>query len=128
MQYVLITFKLTTSAFLREQLREQHELTQEIGNAITSMPITEPIDEDELETELAALEQEKLDEDMLKPGTMPVRLPNGPTGDSKSFNSFPISFLLDPNFLPCPFFSPSPTHLPYHFFTILRTPPKGELS
>ncbi|KAM0800835.1 Snf7-domain-containing protein [Usnea florida] len=55
-----------------EQLREQHELTQEIGNAITSMPITEPIDEDELEADLAALEQENLDEKMLKTGTMPV--------------------------------------------------------
>lgn len=56
----------------REQLREQHELTQEIGNAITSMPITEPIDEDELEADLAALEQENLDEKMLKTGTVPV--------------------------------------------------------
>jgi charged multivesicular body protein 4A/B len=56
----------------REQLREQHELTQEIGNAITSMPITEPIDEDELEKDLADLEQEKLDEQMLKSGTVPV--------------------------------------------------------
>ncbi|KAL9000519.1 MAG: hypothetical protein Q9169_000812 [Polycauliona sp. 2 TL-2023] len=55
-----------------EQLREQHELTQEIGNAITSMPITEPIDEDELEADLAALEQEKLDEKMLDTGTVPV--------------------------------------------------------
>lgn len=65
------------------------------------MPITEPIDEDELETELAALEQEKLDEDMLKTGTMPVMsplngLPNGPTGDSKCFSppfSFPFIYL-----------------------------------
>ncbi|KAG8529422.1 ESCRT-III subunit protein snf7 [Bacidia gigantensis] len=52
-----------------EQLREQHELTQEIGTAITSMPITEPIDEDELEGELAAMEQEKLDNQMLSTGT-----------------------------------------------------------
>ena len=70
----------------REQLREQHELTQEIGNAITSMPITEPIDEDELEADLAALEQENLDEKMLKTGTMPVadslnRLPKAANGE-----------------------------------------------
>lgn len=97
---------LIPSAFSREQLREQHELTQEIGNAITSMPITEPIDEDELEAELATLEQEKLDEDMLKTGTMPVasplnRLPNGPTGDSKSLNLPPsfFGFLLRSTFL-----------------------------
>ena len=73
----------------REQLREQHELTQEIGNAITSMPITEPIDEDELEADLAALEQENLDEKMLKTGTVPVadslnRLPKAANGESKS--------------------------------------------
>ncbi len=56
----------------REQLREQHELTQEIGNAITSMPITEPIDEDELESELNQMEQEKVDETMLRGGPVPV--------------------------------------------------------
>ena len=74
----------------REQLREQHELTQEIGNAITSMPITEPIDEDELEADLAALEQENLDEKMLKTGTMPVadslnRLPKAANGEREFF-------------------------------------------
>lgn len=72
----------------REQLREQHELTQEIGNAITSMPITEPIDEDELEADLAALEQEKLDEKMLNTGTVPVsdsltRMPAAADGPRK---------------------------------------------
>lgn len=78
----------TDTVTLREQLREQHELTQEIGNAITSMPITEPIDEDELEADLAALEQENLDEKMLTTGTMPVadslnRLPKAANGESK---------------------------------------------
>lgn len=77
----------------REQLREQHELTQEIGNAITSMPITEPIDEDELEADLAALEQENLDEKMLKTGTVPVadslsRMPKAANGESKCKPSF----------------------------------------
>ena len=47
------------------------------------MPITEPVDEDELETELEAMEQENLDKELLKTGTVPVadRLPaaaNGP--------------------------------------------------
>ena len=78
----------------REQLREQHELTQEIGNAITSMPITDPIDEDELEADLAALEQENLDEKMLKTGTVPQdnlqRLPAVVNGESR----FPLA--------PCP--------------------------
>ena len=77
----------------REQLREQHELTQEIGNAITSMPITEPIDEDELEADLAAMEQEKLDEQMLATGTVPQdslqRLPQGVNGERESHTLFP---------------------------------------
>ena len=33
------------------------------------MPITEPIDEEELEQDLAAMEQEKLDSQMLSTGT-----------------------------------------------------------
>lgn len=96
---------LTLIFFLREQLREQHELTQEIGNAITSMPITEPVDEDELQADLDKLEQEALDEKMLRTGTVPVadslsnRLPAGPTGASTSLLFLPpllffLSFLL----------------------------------
>lgn len=86
---------LTLVFFLREQLREQHELTQEIGNAITSMPITEPVDEDELQADLDKLEQEALDEKMLRTGTVPVadslsnRLPAGPTGASTSLLFLP---------------------------------------
>ena len=54
------------------------------------MPITEPIDEDELEADLAQLEQENLDEKMLKTGTLPVadslnRLPSGVNGECKTF-------------------------------------------
>ncbi len=50
------------------------------------MPITEPIDEDELEADLAALEQENLDEKMLKTGTVPVadslsRMPKAANGE-----------------------------------------------
>ncbi len=86
---------LTAHAGNREQLREQHELTQEIGNAITSMPITEPIDEDELEADLAALEQENLDEKMLKTGTVPQdqlqrTLPVGVNGECE-FSIFFVS-------------------------------------
>lgn len=69
-------------------------MTQEIGNAITSMPITEPIDEDELEADLAALEQENLDEKMLKTGTVPVadglsRMPKAANGESTFHPSTP---------------------------------------
>ena len=72
--------------FLREKLREQHALGEEIAAAMTSVPIGEAIDEDELETELEGLEQEALDEKMLKTGTVPVsdrvhQLPAGVNGE-----------------------------------------------
>ena len=60
------------------------------------MPITEPVDEDELEADLAALEQEKLDEKMLNTGTVPVsdsltRMPAAADGPRK-----PLPFLTFP--------------------------------
>lgn len=72
----------------REKLREQHALGEEIASAITSAPIGEPIDETELDDELAELEQEQLDDKMLKTGTVPVsdeihRLPAVSNGESK---------------------------------------------
>lgn len=61
------------------------------------MPITEPIDEDELEADLAELEQEKLDETMLKTGTVPVadslsRAPKAANGERK-FPRHPLPLL-----------------------------------
>jgi charged multivesicular body protein 4 len=63
-------------------------LGEEIANAITSAPIGEPVDEDELNEELAELEQEQLDNKMLKTGTVPVsdeihRLPAAANGERK---------------------------------------------
>ncbi|KUI58547.1 Vacuolar-sorting protein SNF7 [Cytospora mali] len=55
-----------------DKLREQTALSDEIINAITSNQIGDPIDEDELEDELADLQQSALDEQMLKTGTVPV--------------------------------------------------------
>ena len=70
----------------REDLREQHAIGEEISEAITSGVTTGGIDEDELDEELAELQQEKLDEDMLKTGNVPVndkvatgRLPAAPS-------------------------------------------------
>ena len=64
----------------REGLGEQRALAEEIGNAIANGPAAgEPIDEGELEEDLARLEQEDLDEKMLKTGTVPV-LPSGLNG------------------------------------------------
>ena len=61
---------------------------EEIASAITSAPIGEPIDETELDDELAELEQEQLDNKMLKTGTVPVsdeihRLPAAANGESE---------------------------------------------
>ncbi|EFZ01794.1 SNF7 domain protein [Metarhizium robertsii] len=55
-----------------DELREQNALSEEIVNAITSNHIGEVIDDDELEDELDQLQQEKLDEDILKTGSVPV--------------------------------------------------------
>lgn len=69
----------------REDLREQHAIGEEISEAITSGVTSTGIDEDELDEELAELQQEKLDEEMLKTGNVPVndtvaagRLPAAP--------------------------------------------------
>ncbi|KAF7510245.1 ESCRT-III subunit protein snf7 [Endocarpon pusillum] len=70
-----------------EELREQHALGEEIANAISSPPIGEPIDEDDLEAELEGMEQEAIDERMLKTGTVPVAdLPGVANGPIKGKN------------------------------------------
>lgn len=77
---------LTLYSF-REELREQHALGEEIANAISSPPIGEPIDEDDLEAELEGMEQEAIDERMLKTGTVPVAdLPGVANGPIKGKN------------------------------------------
>lgn len=63
---------MTTISCTRDELREQNALSDEIVNAITNNPIGDPLDEDELEAELDELQQEKLDEDILKTGNVPV--------------------------------------------------------
>jgi len=55
-----------------DELREQHALGEVIATAITSAPIGEPIDEQDLEDELEGMEQEAMDERMLKTGPTPV--------------------------------------------------------
>ncbi|KAJ5385199.1 Snf7 [Penicillium concentricum] len=55
-----------------EELQDQHALSTEIGNVITSFPIGEQPDEGELDEELENLEQEAMDAKMLHTGTVPV--------------------------------------------------------
>jgi hypothetical protein len=73
----------------REQLQEQHVLSAEIGTAITSVPIGEQPDEEELDAELEGLEQEAMDERMVNTGFVPVgtqldRLPAAGNTERKS--------------------------------------------
>jgi charged multivesicular body protein 4 len=79
-----------------EDLREQHAIGEEIADALTQGNSMQGVDEDELEDELAELQQEELDNKMLKTGTVPVsdrelRLPSQPVGESE--------------FMTCPFWS-----------------------
>lgn len=79
---------LLTRACYREDLRDQHAIGEEIGEALTSGITASGIDEDELDEELAELQQEKLDEQMLNTGNVPVgdtvgRLPQAPHTEVK---------------------------------------------
>lgn len=78
----------------RDKLREQQALANDIAEVITSTPFGEAVDEGELEDELANLEQETIDERMVKTGTIPVadqlnRLPVAGNGERTSFPPFP---------------------------------------
>ena len=62
-----------------EDLREQHAIGEEIGEAITQSVGVSAIDDGELDEELEALQQEELDNKMLETGAMPAnRLPSAP--------------------------------------------------
>jgi charged multivesicular body protein 4A/B len=83
---------MLTFIVYRAQLQEQNALSEEIVNAITSNQVGEPIDDEELEDELEAMQQEQLDERMLKSGPVPVsdslnRMPAVGNGERRS--SFP---------------------------------------
>lgn len=68
----------------REELREQHAIGEEIGEAITQSIGNTGLDESELDDELEALQQEELDNKMLGTGSVPAdkiqRLPTAPEG------------------------------------------------
>ena len=93
MRPVTRLFLLTDT--LRDQLREQHQLSEEIAQAITNNPLGEQPDEDELDAELEGLEQENMDERMLKTGTVPVgdrinQLPAAANGERKFALLYPV--------------------------------------
>lgn len=84
----------------RDKLREQNALSEEIVNAITNNQLgNEAIDDADLEDELEAMEQEQLDEKILKTGTGPVsdaiqRLPAAANGERKSGRTFTGDFVI----------------------------------
>ncbi|KAK5992387.1 Vacuolar-sorting protein SNF7 [Cladobotryum mycophilum] len=57
---------------IMDKMREQNTLSEEIVNAITGNTLGEPIDDAELEDELDQMQQEQLDEQILKTGNVPV--------------------------------------------------------
>lgn len=71
---------MLTGYHYRDGMREQQELSDDIVNALGQN--ANPIDEHELEEDLELLQQEQLDEAMLKTGTVPV-LPSPATQERK---------------------------------------------
>jgi len=65
-------------------LREQHAIGEEISEAITQSIGNQGLDESELDDELEQLQQEVLDDKMLKTGSLPAdkigQLPTAPEG------------------------------------------------
>ncbi|EHA19141.1 hypothetical protein ASPNIDRAFT_136905, partial [Aspergillus niger ATCC 1015] len=85
-----------TMYVVSDTLREQHQLSTEIAQAITSTNLVDQPDEADLEEELEGLEQEAMDERMLNTGTVPVadqlnRLPPAANGESKPL-SLPLYY------------------------------------
>ncbi|CAN8105931.1 unnamed protein product [Discula destructiva] len=81
---------------ITDDVNEQNQLSQEIANAIAGIQVGDPVDEDELDAELEALQEEndkvieqELTNKMLNTGNVPVsdqiqRVPAVPTGAIKS--------------------------------------------
>ncbi|KAM7191481.1 putative vacuolar-sorting protein snf7 protein [Naviculisporaceae sp. PSN 640] len=70
------------------KLQDQIALSEEIVSAMNSVQVGNQVDDEELEDELEQLQQEQLDEQMLKTGTVPVsdqiqRMPAVANGEPK---------------------------------------------
>jgi len=82
---------LSNITIYRAKLQEQNALSEEIVDAMNSISLGQPVDEQDLEDELEALQQEQLDQKMLETGTVPVdqiqRLPAAANGERKLLDS-----------------------------------------
>lgn len=65
-----------------DDIMEQQQLADEIGEAV-ARPMGETVDEDELQEELKQLEQEDLDERILRVEKTPITLPNVSNGETR---------------------------------------------
>lgn len=70
----------------RDQLQEYNRLNEEIADAMSNIAVGPQVDDTELDEELEALQQQDLDDKMLKTGTVPVdsiqqRLPTVANGE-----------------------------------------------
>jgi hypothetical protein len=83
---------------LREELRDQHAIGEEIGEAITQSIGNTGYDETELEEELENLQQEALDDKLMQTGHVPKdrvdALPSAPQGGMLFFLKFLGVYLL----------------------------------
>ncbi|RMZ67697.1 vacuolar-sorting SNF7 [Pyrenophora seminiperda CCB06] len=91
MKHIHAGLTIDTVETVMEDLREQHAIGEEINEVITSGIASNGIDEDELDEELAELQQEKLDEQMLNTGSVPLhdapssqKLPQAPSTNLKA--------------------------------------------
>jgi charged multivesicular body protein 4A/B len=80
-----------------DNIREQNILADEIANAIAGSTIGEPIDDIALEEDLENLMQEKLDEQMLDTGSVPVadvvhRMPTVANGEGEHKSMMILSY------------------------------------
>lgn len=67
---------------IMDDIAEQNDIANEISEAVaTSIGFNQDIDEDELEKELAELEQEALDEELLEVPSAVTRLPDIPIAE-----------------------------------------------
>jgi charged multivesicular body protein 4A/B len=71
----------------RAKLQEQNALSEEIVEAMNGISLGNPVDEQDLEDELEALQQAELDQKMLETGTVPAdaiqRMPAVANGERK---------------------------------------------
>lgn len=73
-----------------EDLREQHAIGEEIAEALTQGSVGQGVDEQDLDDELEELQQEQLDNKMLKTGSVPVgdqisSMPDRPVGEREYY-------------------------------------------